>query len=226
MVFRISDCRFRIVHLMIEEKPEIRNQKSAIRNPNNMDLKGKKILLGITGSIAAYKAVFLLRLLIREGAEVKVILTPFADKFVTKGTLAALSAHAVLSEFLKEDGTWNSHVELATWADIFLIAPVTATTMAKMAIGLPDNLLIATYMAAKCPVVFAPAMDLDMYKHPATQKNIAILQSHGNILIEPAIGELASGLHGIGRLQEPEVILKKILPVLFPEKKNLKPSVS
>jgi phosphopantothenoylcysteine decarboxylase/phosphopantothenate--cysteine ligase len=191
-----------------------------------MDLKGKKILLGITGSIAAYKAVFLLRLFIREGAEVKVILTPFAEKFVTKGTLAALSTYPVLSEFFKEDGAWNSHVDLGNWADLFLIAPITATTMAKMAIGLPDNLLIATYMAAKCPVVFAPAMDLDMYKHPATQKNIAVLKSFGNILIEPATGELASGLHGIGRLPEPEEILKKIMPVLFPEKKNLKPSVS
>lgn len=191
-----------------------------------MDLKGKKILLGITGSIAAYKAVFLLRLFIREGAEVKVILTPFADKFVTKGTLAALSNNPVLSEFFKEDGQWNSHVDLGNWADIFLIAPVTATTMAKMATGQADNLLIATYLAAKCPVVFAPAMDLDMYKHPATQKNIIILQSYGNILIEPASGELASGLYGKGRLEEPEIILQKILPVLFPEKKNLKPNVS
>jgi phosphopantothenoylcysteine decarboxylase/phosphopantothenate--cysteine ligase len=191
-----------------------------------MDLKGKKILLGITGSIAAYKAVFLLRLLIREGAEVKVILSPFAEKFITKGTLAALSTHPVLSEFFKEDGTWNSHVDMGNWADLFLIAPVTATTMAKMAIGMPDNLLIATYLAAKCPVVFAPAMDLDMYKHPATQKNIAILKSYGNIIIEPVMGELASGLHGIGRLEEPEVILQKIIPILFPEKKNLKPSVS
>lgn len=186
-----------------------------------MDLKGKKILLGITGSIAAYKAVFLLRLLIREGAEVKVILTPFADKFVTKGTLAALSTHPVLSDFFKEDGTWNSHVELGNWADLFLIVPVTATTMAKMSIGMADNLLIATYLAAKCPVVFAPAMDLDMYKHPSTQRNISILQSFGNVLIEPASGELASGLYGKGRLEEPEVILKKIMPVLFPEKKNL-----
>ncbi len=191
-----------------------------------MDLKGKKILLGITGSIAAYKAVFLLRLLVREGAEVKVILTPFADRFVTKGTLAALSTFPVLSEFFKEDGTWNSHVDMGNWADLFLIAPVTAATMAKMAIGQADNLLIATYLAAKCPVVFAPAMDLDMFKHPATQKNISILQSYGNILIEPASGELASGLVGKGRLEEPEVILQKIIPVLFPEKKNLNPGVS
>ncbi len=191
-----------------------------------MDLKGKKILLGITGSIAAYKAVFLLRLLIREGAEVKVILSPFAEKFVTKGTLAALSTHPVLSEFFKDDGMWNSHVDLGNWADLFLIAPVTATSMAKMANGMPDNLLIATYLAAKCPVVFAPAMDLDMYKHPSTQKNIAVLQSYGNILIEPASGDLASGLQGIGRLQEPEVILQRILPLLSPEKKNLSCNVS
>ncbi len=191
-----------------------------------MNLKGKKILLGITGSIAAYKSVFLLRLLIREGAEVKVLLTPFADKFVTKGTLAALSTHPVLSDFFKEDGTWNSHVDLGNWADLFLIAPVTATTMAKMACGQADNLLVATYLAAKCPVVFAPAMDVDMYKHPATQKNISILQSYGNILIDPVSGELASGLYGKGRLEDPEVIIQKILPVLFPEKKNLKPNVS
>lgn len=186
-----------------------------------MDLKGKKILLGITGSIAAYKSVILLRLLIREGAEVKVILTPFAEKFVTKGTLAALSTFPVLSEFFKEDGTWNSHVDYGNWADLFLIAPLTATSMAKMANGMPDNLLIASYLAAKCPVAFAPAMDLDMYLHPSTQKNIAILQSYGNILIEPSSGELASGLQGIGRLQEPEIILERIIPILFPEKKNL-----
>jgi phosphopantothenoylcysteine decarboxylase / phosphopantothenate---cysteine ligase len=191
-----------------------------------MELKGKKILLGITGSIAAFKAVSLLRLLSREGAEVKVILTPFAEKFVTKGTLAALSSYPVLSEFFREDGTWNSHVDLGNWADLFLIAPVTATTMAKMANGQPDNLLVATYMAAKCPVVFAPAMDLDMYAHPSTQKNIQILQSYGNIFIEPASGELASGLVGKGRLEEPEVILQKVKEVLSPEKKNLNRSVS
>ncbi len=191
-----------------------------------MDLKGKKILLGITGSIAAYKAVFLLRLLVREGADVKVIMTPFAEKFVTKGTLATLSNHPVLSEFFKEDGSWNSHVELGNWADLLLISPVTATTMSKMVAGNPDNLLLATYMAAKCPVVFAPAMDLDMYDHPSTQNNISILRSYGNIFIEPASGELASGLFGKGRMEEPEIILQKIIPVLFPEKKNLKPSVS
>ena len=191
-----------------------------------MDLKGKKILLGITGSIAAYKAVYLLRLLVKEGAEVKVLLTPFAEKFVTKGTLSALSGHPVLSDFFKDDGGWNNHVELGNWADLFLISPVTASTMAKMAAGNPDNLLVATYLAAKCPVAFAPAMDLDMFNHPATQKNILTLQSFGNVFIEPASGELASGLYGKGRLEEPEVIIQKIIPILFPEKKNLKPSVS
>lgn len=188
-----------------------------------MQLKGSKVLLGITGSIAAYKSIILLRLLMKEGADVKVILTPFAGEFVTKGTLAALSGHPVLSDFFGEDGSWNSHVELGNWADIFIIAPLTATSLAKMANGLPDNLLIATYMAAKCPMVFAPAMDLDMYNHPATRKNIQILQSFGNILIEPVSGELASGLHGKGRMQEPEMILEEILKLSLPEKKNLKP---
>ncbi len=191
-----------------------------------MKLQGKKILLGITGSIAAFKAVFLLRLFMKEGAQVKVLLTPFAEEFVTKGTLAALSGNPVLSDFFKEDGTWNSHVELGTWADIYIIAPVTATTMAKMALGMPDNLLIATYLAAKCPVLFAPAMDLDMYDHPSTKKNIQTLQSYGNILIEPVSGELASGLYGKGRMQEPDVILQKICEIISPEKKNLNPKLS
>jgi phosphopantothenoylcysteine decarboxylase/phosphopantothenate--cysteine ligase len=191
-----------------------------------MKLQGKKILLGITGSIAAYKAVFLVRLFIKEGAQVKVLLTPFAEEFVTKGTLAVLSGNPVYSDFFKEDGTWNSHVELGNWADMFVIAPVTATTMAKMAIGMPDNLLIATYLAAKCPVVFAPAMDLDMFNHPSTQNNIHTLQSYGNILIDPVSGELASGLYGKGRMEEPEVILQKICELLTPEKKNLNPKQS
>lgn len=185
-----------------------------------MRLKGRKILLGITGSIAAYKSISLLRMLIKEGAEVRVILTPFAGEFVTKGTLAALSGQPVLSDFFREDGTWNSHVEMGNWADIFLIAPVTATTMAKMVAGLPDNLLLATYLAAKCPVVFAPAMDLDMFNHPSTQKNIAVLKEYGNIYIEPATGELASGLSGKGRMEEPEIILEKICSLLSPEKKT------
>jgi phosphopantothenoylcysteine decarboxylase / phosphopantothenate---cysteine ligase len=182
-------------------------------------LKGKKILLGITGSIAAYKAIHLLRLLIKEGADVRVIMTPFAEKFVTKGTLAALSNHPVLSEFFREDGTWNSHVDLGNGSDLFLIAPATATTMAKMANGMPDNLLLATYLAAKCPVIFAPAMDVDMYNHPATRKNIEILKSFGNTMIEPASGELASGLEGKGRLPEPEEILSIVVSYMQ-EKKN------
>ena len=182
-------------------------------------LKGMKILLGITGSIAAYKAISLVRLFIKEGAEIQVIMTPFSEKFVTKGTLAALSNRPVFTEFFREDGLWNSHVEFGNWADIFLIAPATATTLAKMANGMPDNLLLATYLAAKCPVVFAPAMDVDMYNHPSTQKNIEILKSFGNTLIEPASGELASGLEGKGRLVEPEEILKIVLSFLS-EKKN------
>jgi phosphopantothenoylcysteine decarboxylase/phosphopantothenate--cysteine ligase len=187
-----------------------------------MRLKGRKILLGITGSIAAYKSVTLLRMLIKEGAEVRVILTPFAEEFVTKGTLSALSGHPVLSDFFREDGEWNSHVEMGNWADLFVIAPVTATTMAKMVSGLPDNLLIATYLAAKCPVIFAPAMDMDMFRHPSTQKNIRILQEYGNIYIEPASGELASGLSGKGRMEEPEQILEKLCDLLPGEKKNSK----
>jgi len=187
-----------------------------------MSLNGKKILLGITGSIAAFKAVTLLRLLMKEGAQVRCILTPTAQDFVTRGTLSALSGNPVYSDFLKEDGTWNSHIELGSWADLFVIAPVTATTMSKMVSGLADNLLIAVYMAAKCPVVFAPAMDTDMYNHPSTRRNISILESYGNILIDPVTGELASGLYGKGRMEEPEVILERIRELLSPQKKNSK----
>lgn len=185
-------------------------------------LKGKKILLGITGSIAAFKAVNLLRLLVKEGAEVRVVLSPFAEKFVTKGTVAALTGNPVLSEFFKDDGTWNSHVDMGNWADLYVIAPVTANTLAKMANGQADNLLIATYLAAKCPVIFAPAMDVDMYHHPSTQKNIEVLLGYGNIQIEPVSGDLASGLVGKGRLQEPEEILKRIVGFFsdHSEKKN------
>lgn len=186
-----------------------------------MRLKGKKVLLGITGSIAAYKSVHLLRLLIREGADVQVIMTSFAEKFVAKGALSTLSGHPVLIEFFREDGMWNSHIELAGQADVFLIAPATATTLSKMANGMPDNLLLAVYLASKCPVVFAPAMDVDMYCHPATRKNIEILQSFGNILIEPDSGRLASGLEGKGRFREPEDILEVLVSILY-EKKNLK----
>jgi len=186
---------------------------------NNMTLKGKKILLGITGSIAAFKSVHLLRLLIKEGAEVKVVLTPFAENFVTAGTLSTLSGHPVYTGFFKDHGTWNSHVDLGAWADLFIIAPVTANTMSKMTSGAADNLLVATYLSAKCPVAFAPAMDLDMYRHPSTLKNISILQEFGNILIEPDTGELASGFSGKGRMKEPEEILKIVQPLLS-QKKN------
>ena len=178
-------------------------------------LKGKKIVLGITGSIAAYKATLIVRLLVREGAEVKVVITPMARDFVSPVTLAALSGNPVLSQFFSaQDGTWNSHVELGRWADLLLIAPVTASTMGKMVNGIADNLLIATYLSAKCPVVIAPAMDLDMYRHPSTQRNISMLSKDGVILIEPVTGELASGLYGKGRMEEPEVILEKITRIL------------
>ncbi len=171
-------------------------------------LKGKKIILGITGSIAAYKSASLIRLLVREGAEVRVVITPFAKEFITPLTLSTLSGHPVLSDFFKrEGGDWNSHVDLGLWADILLIAPATANTMAKIANGICDNLLLTTYLSARCPVVIAPAMDLDMFRHPATINNLEVLKSFGNHIIEPTIGELASGLEGKGRMEEPEKIL-------------------
>ncbi len=183
-------------------------------------LKGKKILVGVTGSIAAYKVPFLVRLLVKEGAEVKLILTESAKDFVTPLTLSTLSGNPVYSDFFsKDDGTWNSHVDLGYWADVFLLAPVTATSMGKMANGIADNLLTATYLAAKCPVFFAPAMDVDMFNHPTTAKNIKSLNSFGNRLIEPESGELASGLCGEGRMQEPEKILE-ILKEFFQKKKE------
>jgi len=170
-------------------------------------LKGKKILLGITGGIAAYKIPFLLRLLKKEGAEVQIILSPFAKEFVTPLTLSTLSERPVLTEFHnKDDGSWFSHVNLGLWADLFLVAPLTANTMGKMAAGIADNLLLTTILSARCPVFFAPTMDLDMYHHPSTQSNIKKLQKFGYKLIEPVEGELASGLKGKGRLEEPEVI--------------------
>lgn len=188
-------------------------------------LTGKKILIGITGSIAAYKIPFLVRFLVKEGAEVKVILTEAARDFVTPLTLSTLSGNPVLSEFFDAgDGSWNSHIELGYWADAYVIAPVSANTMGKMVSGQADNLLVATYLAAKCPVFFAPAMDVDMYNHPSTQENIRKLQSFGNKLIEPDSGELASGLIGAGRMQEPENILAH-LKTHFQKKKafnNLK----
>jgi len=177
-------------------------------------LVGKKILLGVTGGIAAYKTAFLVRLLIKAGAEVKVILTESAVSFVTPLTLATLSRNPVHLDFInEEDGTldWNNHVELGLWADLMIIAPVTANTMSKMANGSSDNLLLATYLSAKCPVYFAPAMDLDMYQHPTTKANYQKLQSFGNIMIPATSGELASGLDGEGRMEEPEKIIAFIL---------------
>ncbi len=171
-------------------------------------LKGKHIIVGITGSIAAYKAAALVRLLVKEGAEVKVVMTELAKQFITPLTVATLSKHPVMVEFYNpENGDWHSHVDMGLWADLYLIAPATANTIGKMAHGIADNLLLTTYLSAKCPVMIAPAMDLDMYRHPATQNNLSILRSYGNLLIEPAEGELASGLVGKGRMAEPEEIV-------------------
>ena len=184
-------------------------------------LKGKNILLGITGSIAAYKAAYLTRLLVKNGANVKILMTPLAKQFISPLTMATLSKNPVLTDFYNpENGDWNSHVNLGLWADAFLIAPATANTIGKMANGIADNLLLTSYMSAKCPVFIAPAMDLDMYKHSANQKNIETLKSYGNIFIEPAEGELASGLNGKGRLEEPETIIN-ILNNHFQKKKSL-----
>jgi len=173
-------------------------------------LSGKNILLGITGGIAAYKTTFLVRLLIKAGANVKVILTQSASSFVSPLTLATLSKNPVLSSFIHEENDstdWNNHVELGLWADVMLIAPATANTLSKMANGTCDNLLLATYLSAKCPVFFAPAMDLDMYKHPSTKTSFEKLQSFENVMIASTSGELASGLHGEGRMAEPEDIV-------------------
>ena len=184
-------------------------------------LKGKKILIGITAGIAAYKIPFLIRLLIKEGAEVKVVMTSEACDFVTPLTLSALSQNPVSIEpFNPADGRWHSHIELGSWADAFVIAPLTANTMAKMATGITDNLLLATYLAARCPVFYAPSMDVDMYHHKTTQQNISTLQSHGNILIAPHAGELASGLTGMGRLEEPQKIVE-ILQHYFSKHQSL-----
>ncbi len=174
-----------------------------------MSLKGTKIILGITGSIAAYKSAILVRLLIKEGAEVKVIMTSLAKEFITPLTLATLSKNPILVDFFDPtNGNWNSHVDLGLWADAYLVAPATANTIGKMATGVADNLLLTTYLSAKCPVFIAPAMDLDMFAHPATQRNIETLKSFGNHIIEPTSGELASGLEGKGRMEEPEKIVQ------------------
>lgn len=172
-------------------------------------LKGKKIVLGITGSIAAYKSCLIIRGLIKRGAEVQVVITPAGKEFITPITLSALTHKPVVSEFFSQrDGTWNSHVDLGLWADAMLIAPCTASTMGKMAHGIADNMLITTYLSMKAPVFIAPAMDLDMYKHPSTQANMKTLLDYGNHIIEPEVGFLASGLEGKGRMEEPDIIVE------------------
>ena len=174
-------------------------------------LTGKKIVLGITGSIAAYKSCLIIRELIKSGAEVQVVITPAGKEFITPITLSAMTHKPVVSEFFSQkDGTWNSHVDLGLWADAMVIAPCTAATLGKMANGIADNMLITTYLSMKAPVFIAPAMDLDMYKHPSTQKNIETLRSLGNYIIEPGSGFLASGLEGKGRMEEPENIIKAL----------------
>lgn len=174
-------------------------------------LKGKKIVLGITGSIAAYKACLLIRQLIKRGAEVQVVITPAGKEFITPITLSALTHKPVISEFFSQrDGMWNSHVDLGLWADAMVVAPCTASTLGKMAHGIADNMLITTYLSMKAPVFIAPAMDLDMYRHPSTQANMKTLLSYGNHIIEPESGFLASGLEGKGRMEEPEVIADRL----------------
>lgn len=184
-------------------------------------LKGKHILVGVTGGIAAYKTATIIRLLVKDGADVKVIMTDRAKDFITPLTLATLSRNPVLSEFYNPDnGDWNSHVDLGIWADLFLIAPATANSIAKMANGIADNLLLATYFSSRCPVFVAPSMDLDMLKHPATVINIETLKAFGNFILEPTAGELASGLTGKGRMAEPEEIAKEINNFFLKKKRN------
>ena len=174
-------------------------------------LKGKKFVLGITGSIAAYKACLLIRELIKGGAEVQVVITPAGKEFITPITLSALTSKPVISEFFSQrDGTWHSHVDLGLWADAMIIAPATASTIGKMAHGIADNMLITTYLSMKAPVFVAPAMDLDMFAHPSTQNNLEILKSYGNHIIEPQTGFLASHLQGKGRMEEPDKIVQHI----------------
>lgn len=173
-----------------------------------MTLQGKHIVLGISGSIAAYKACLIIRSLIKKGAEVQVVITPAGKEFITPVTLSALTRHPVISDFFAQrDGTWHSHVDLGLWADAMIVAPATASTIAKMANGVADNMLITTYLSMKAPVFVAPAMDLDMFAHPSTQNNLNRLRSYGNVIIEPTTGELASKLVGKGRMEEPEQIV-------------------
>lgn len=185
-------------------------------------MKGKKIVLGITGSIAAYKAAVLTRALIKKGAEVQIVITPAGKEFITPITLSALTSKPVISEFFAQrDGTWHSHVDLGLWADAMLIAPATASTIGKMAHGIADNMLVTTYLSMKAPVFIAPAMDLDMFAHPSTRHNLDILRSYGNHIIEPASGELASHLVGKGRMEEPEKIVE-VLETFFARAEDLK----
>ncbi len=191
-------------------------------NAATASLAGRRILLGITGSIAAYKAAMLCRLLKTAGAEVRVVMTPLAKQFITPLTMATLSKNPILVEFFDpENGAWNSHVSLGEWADCYLIAPATANTLAKMATGVADNLLLTTYLSARCPVVVAPAMDLDMYAHPATQQNLRTLAERGVRIVEPGEGELASGLSGKGRMAEPDAIAAFVGDLLAEKKKTL-----
>ena len=184
-------------------------------------LKGKHILIGITGGIAAYKTATIIRLLVKDGADVRVIMTDHAKEFITPLTLATLSKNPVYTEFFDPgNGDWNSHVDLGLWAHILLIAPATANTIAKMANGVADNLLLTTYLSARCPVFVAPSMDMDMLNHPATIINIETLKAFGNSILEPASGELASGLSGKGRMAEPDEIVKEILN-FFAKKKTI-----
>lgn len=184
-------------------------------------MKGKKIVLGITGSIAAYKAAVLTRGLIKKGAEVQIVITPAGKEFITPITLSALTSKPVISEFFAQrDGTWHSHVDLGLWADAMVIAPATASTIGKMAHGIADNMLVTTYLSMKAPVFIAPAMDLDMFAHPSTQHNLDILRSYGNHIIEPASGELASHLVGKGRMEEPEKIIA-VLEAFFSRRQDL-----
>ncbi len=186
-------------------------------------LKGKHILVGVTGGIAAFKTATIIRLLVKNGAEVRVIMTDHSKEFITPLTLATLSKNPVLSEFFDTtNGDWNSHVDLGLWADLFLIAPATANSIAKMANGIADNLLLTTYLSTRCPVFVAPSMDMDMLKHPATTINIETLKAFGNLILEPSSGELASGLTGKGRMAEPEDIVKEI-DNFFTKKKTYKP---
>lgn len=174
-------------------------------------LEGKKIVLGITGSIAAYKSCLIIREFIKKGAEVQVVITSSGKEFITPITLSALTKKPVISEFFaQKDGTWNSHVDLGLWADAMIIAPCTASSLAKMAYGVADNMLITTYLSMKAPVFVAPAMDLDMFAHPSTQNNLHTLEQYGNIIIQPGQGFLASGLEGKGRMEEPETIVKAV----------------